>query len=343
MFLRVAGRITINAASLNTQGGAGTNYIEMTKVPVVVRTSTNNQRIVEVPAISGNMVRHCHFAGFLEEFRRSQFGTNLTLQAWQGDVALRFGARESQAMKANNTEVPLTGVGAEGTIIQNFADADLYGFLVSARDTSVRRTSILGFSFLLPVEDLVEEVEVKSVIHNRVAVDPSGQVDPNAMMPFKREYASAPYGFASFLDLTYVGRPLANRAQASPLSQGERRERARATVLGFVQLLSGKAGAGISRGLPVSRVDSLLIAASERPIPLVVNGYYRDYLQETQSLLSSYAALSNAGISLHVYPQDALGAGTAGGVTVQPYTQWVDLIRAVSEAVTTSQGFSDNS
>lgn len=361
MFLRVVGRITINAASLNTQGGAGTNYIEMTKVPVVVRTDLGNHRVVnEVPAISGNMIRHCHFVGFLEEFRQTDFGRNLTLDAWRGDIALRFGQQVEEVNSAvkdgsgNYRSVDLTQ--SEEATIKALADADLYGFLVTAK-RNFRRTSLLGFSFLLPTEEMVEEVEVKSVIHNRVVVDQRGMVDPTAMMPFKREYSSAVYGFSAFLDLKYIGRPLADRAKTPVVDQDERKARARAAVLGFVHLLSGRAGAGLARGLPVSRVDSLLVAASDQPIPLVVNGYYRDYLQESQSLLSSYANLANATITLHVYPKGIVPEESEklekepeqepkqpqGKLQVKGYDHWVDLLKAVADGVTTAQEFSDQS
>ncbi len=359
MFLRIAGRITINAASLNTQGGAGTNYIEMTKVPVVVRTDSGNHRVVEVPAISGNMIRHCHFVGFLEEFRQTNFGRKLTLEAWRGDVALRFAPNQERVKSAVQNEqnnyqlVDLTQ--SEEATIQALADADLYGFLVTAK-RNFRRTSLLGFSFLLPAEETVEEVEVKSVVHNRVVVDPAGMVDPTAMIPFKREYSSAVYGFSAFLDLKYVGRSLADRAK-KPVDQNERKERARAAVLGFVHLLSGRAGAGLARGLPVSRVDSLLVAASDQPIPLLVNGYYRDYVQESQSLLSSYANLANADIKLHGYPKGIVleepekpekeleqePERPQGRLQIQGYDHWVDLLKAVAYDVTTAKEFSDQS
>lgn len=348
MFLRVAGRITVNAASLNTQGGAGTNYIEMTKVPVVMRTS-NGHQVAEVPAISGNMIRHCHFVGFLEEFRQTQFSRNLTRDAWRGDVALRFAQQRGdveaavQDAQGNYQSVDLTQ--SEEATIQALADADLYGFLVTAQ-RNFRRTSLLGFSFLLPVEEMVEAIEIKSVTHNRVAINPTGMVDPTAMIPFKREYSSAVYGFSAFLDLAYIGRSLANRGQVPVVDQSERRARARSAVLGFVQLLSGRAGAGLARGLPVNRVDSLLVAVSDRPIPLLVNGYYRDYLQESYSLLSSYAALSNANITLHTYPDGALQnlgqpPQIASHTQIASHNQWVDLLRVVADDITGSREFAD--
>jgi len=77
MYVRISGRVRLNAHSLNAQGGGGSNYIEVTKTKVTVKTD-NGWAVVEVPAITGNMVKHWHFVGFVDYFRKTPFKDNLT-------------------------------------------------------------------------------------------------------------------------------------------------------------------------------------------------------------------------------------------------------------------------
>ncbi|MEM4291989.1 MAG: DevR family CRISPR-associated autoregulator, partial [Archaeoglobaceae archaeon] len=230
MFLRITGRIFLNVQSMNAQGGGGTQYNEITKVPVVLRFN-NSYKVFEVPAISGNMIKHYHFVGFVDRFKQTSYAQNLTLAASRGYVALRFD-RGRVATKAGGQQIALE---RESEILRHLADADLHGFL--APDTQCRRESVLKFSFLIPVEEFVEEVEVKAVVHNRVDVNDQGRIaggQQGAMMFFKREYTSAPYGFLMSFDLPYSGLTLANMNSPNVLGVLERQARVKSAILSLI-------------------------------------------------------------------------------------------------------------
>ncbi|HWP46851.1 MAG TPA: type I-A CRISPR-associated protein Cas7/Csa2 [Candidatus Limnocylindrales bacterium] len=301
MFLRITGRIFLNVQSMNAQGGGGTNYIEITKVPIILK-SNGNYKPCEVPAISGNMIKHYHFVGFTERFKQTPYAQNLTWDASRAYVALRFD-RGKTAKKANGQEISLQ---SEGEILSHFADADLHGFL--APDTQCRRESILKFSFFVPVEEFVEEVEVKAVVHNRVDVDEEGKIPPReegAMMFFKREYTSAPYGFLMSFDLPYSGLTLASMNSPNVLGVLERQSRVKSAILGLMDLLSGRAGASLSRAFPAAKVEELIVASSEEPLPALVHGFYKDYAEQSAKILKAYKSLSSTDITVNLYARNS--------------------------------------
>ena len=168
MYVRISGRVRLNAHSLNAQGGGGTNYIEITKTKVTVKTD-NGWAVVEVPAITGNMLKHWHFVGFVDYFKDTLYGMNLTKRALRYN-GTRFGQGETEAEKANGAKIKLDN---EESIIRELADADVHGFL--APKTGFRRVSLVKTSFILPTEDFIREVEgerlITAVKHNRVDVD----------------------------------------------------------------------------------------------------------------------------------------------------------------------------
>ncbi|WP_206206067.1 type I-A CRISPR-associated protein Cas7/Csa2 [Thermococcus sp. JdF3] len=288
MYVRISGRVRLNAHSLNAQGGGGSNYIEVTKAKVTVKTE-GGWAVVEVPAITGNMVKHWHFVGFVDYFRKTQFGNNLTKRAVRYN-GTRFGQGETTAEKADGTSI---GLKEESTVITNFADADVHGFL--APKTGVRRVSLVKTSFIVPTEDFIKAVEgerlISAVKHNRVDVNEKGAIgsseEGTAQMLFSREYATGLYGFSVVLDLGLVGIPQSNTAGGSVIDPDERRERIRSALLALVPMLSGYLGANLARSFPLMKVEEFIAVASEEPIPALVHGFYEDYVKSSGSIVEN--------------------------------------------------------
>ncbi|MBP1912225.1 type I-A CRISPR-associated protein Cas7/Csa2 [Thermococcus stetteri] len=287
MYVRISGRVRLNAHSLNAQGGGGSNYVEVTKTKVTIKTD-KGWAIVEVPTITGNMVKHWHFVGFVDHFRETQFRDNLTERALRYN-GTRFGQGETGATKADGTEVELRN---EGDIIANFADADVHGFL--APNTGVRRVSLIKTSFIVPTEDFIKAVEgerlVSAVKHNRVDVNENGAIgsrDDTAQMIFSREYATGVYGFSVVLDLGLVGVPQSNTAGGSVIGDDERRERIRSALMALIPMLSGYIGANLARSFPLMKVEEFIAVAGDKPIPALVHGFYESYVVESGAIVEN--------------------------------------------------------
>lgn len=295
MYVRISGRIRLNAHSLNAQGGGGTNYIEITKTKVTVKTK-NGWTVVEVPAITGNMLKHWHFVGFVDHFKTTQYGVNLTERALRYN-GTRFGQGETTAAKANGATVQLND---EATIIRELADADVHGFL--APNTGYRRVSLIKTSFILPTENFIRQVEgerlITAIKHNRVDVNESGAISSGsdtAQMLFSREYATGLYGFSIVLDLGLVGIPQGSPVkfeenQPKPnivIDPNERKARIESALKALIPMLSGYLGANLARSFPVFKIEELIAVASEEPIPALVHGFYDDYVEVNKSIIKN--------------------------------------------------------
>lgn len=306
MFLRIAGRVRLNAHSLNAQGGSGTNYVELTKAKISVKTD-NGWRVIEVPAISGNMVKHWHFIGFVDFFKETNYGHNLTERALRYN-GVRFGQGETKHKKADRTEVELKN---EAEIIKNFADADIHGFL--APKSGVRRVTLVKASFLLPTEDFIKDVDerlIYAVKHNRIDIDENGAIksgeDQTAQMLFSREYATGLYGFELILDLGFVGIPQScpwkfenNSKLPNIVTQDAEREvRIESALRALIPMLSGYIGANLARSFPVFKLEEFIAVVSDKPIPALVHGFYEDYVEVSKSIIKNAKRL---GFDINAY------------------------------------------
>jgi len=334
MFVRFAGRLLINVASLNAQGASGTNYIEITKVPIVLERNCGII-VEEVPAISGNMLKHYHFVHLVDLLKTSNCNKDKLSEYDSRYVAYRF--KENKEESINGNKIDLTD---EKTVIQNFAIADIHGYLIPKPPS--RRESIVKFSFAIPCEDAINKaVEISAVTQNRVVIDSDGKIegDEQAMMVFKRQYASALYGFASTFDAYYVGRPQSNPKQL--VVQGdERKERAKLAVLAYINLLGGVSGANTSRGLPAIEVRELIAVTSNRPIPMAKHGFYRDYIEETIKIASEFSKVFRTKVTVYIYSKNGKTIKSLKeqykdnkDFEIKDYSSYVELIKAVADDV----------
>ncbi len=274
VYVRVSGRAIVNVHSANAEGSVG-NYMGLSKM-FIVRRKEDGYEVMEDVVISGNMVKHWHAVRTVERLKE---------QGYQAicDTCKRYVMYRSTLQYDD-----------EFDFVKNCAIEDLHGFLQP--DKQVRRESIVKFAFMIPVEDM--RAEYAAVTHNRVVTTEKGSIPSReqAMMVFKREYASGLYGFLCSMDLAYVGKSLAdpeNKEKILPIE--ERKLRAKCAVIALADLLTGRFGAAASRAIPVVKVVELVCAVSKQPLPNLVHGFYRDYLEESARML--HAMLSSGAVS----------------------------------------------
>jgi len=267
MYVRVVGRAIVNLHTANAEGAVG-NYMALSKMYIVRRTDDPSKPydVREDVVVSGNMLKHWHAVKVVERLKE-----------------LNYGGLCNYCSRFIMFRSPDKTITSEEEFIKKCAIEDLHGFLQP--DQQIRRESIVKFAFMLPIEDL--RAEYAAVTHNRVVLEPSGKIQAQeAMMIFKREYASGVYGFACTMDLAYVGVPLANPIQPV-IGADDRRLRAKVAMLALADILTGRFGAASSRALPVMRTTELICAVARQPLPNLVHGFFRDYAEESARVLKA--------------------------------------------------------
>jgi len=280
MYVRLAGRVRVNTASLNAQGTVG-NVIELARAHILLRTEKGYE-LMEVPVVTGNSLKHWHFVHFVSMYTELD-GKNLC------EYCKRLIGYRSPDRDGKDEEY----------FVRKCAGEDVHGFLQP--ENNVRRESLVKISFLLPVEDL--ETRFDTITHNRVVVSERGTIErgERGMMLFKRQYASAVYGFSMVLDLEYVGRLLYDPSHRAVVDDEEIRRRSKAALLALVPLLAGEIGASRSRAQPAWKVEELIAAWSQKPIPPLTHGHYKDYVEQSIRTLATYAKLSGVSAQVITY------------------------------------------
>lgn len=260
VYVRVTGRCLINVHTANAEGAVG-NYMALSKAFIVRRTD-GGYEVQEEPVISGNMIKHWHAVATTETLR--SWGYNAICDSCKRHVMYRSILRLNE----------------EYEYLEKCAIEDLHGFLDTEKQ--MRRESIIKFSFMIPIEE--QRSEFSSITHNRVDVKPDGSVGEE-MMVMKREHASGIYGFLCSMDLAFVGVSLANPDKKLP--QNDRKIRAKAAITALMDILSGRFGAAQARAVPIIKTIELICIASKKPIPNAIHGFYKDYAEETASIMKT--------------------------------------------------------
>ena len=262
-FLWVGVRMLVNAASLNARENVG-NVTYLQKAPVVYRTEGRYALATDVPVISGNMLRHWLWEGFV----RVHDASDLSEEAKRGS-SVRY-----ESAEAKNK--------SEEEMLRSWGDADIFGYLIP--DKNMKRTSPLYVSFVLPAEEFVAEHRskmVKDVTHNRVA-EVKGKNEDTAMMVFKREYVSAPYAWAMLLNLWKLGKK--EWGEEYVVSEEKVKERVKSLLEGgLAYVLGAMMGANLARAFPSSRVVEAVAVLSDKPLPLH-HPYYKDWEQAVKDV-----------------------------------------------------------
>jgi CRISPR-associated protein Cst2 len=264
VYVRVTGRALINIHSANAEGAVG-NYMALSKM-FIVRRVNGGYDISEEPVISGNMIKHWHAVATTE-----------LLKSWGYDKRICDNCKRHVMYRS------ILNKNREFEYIEACAIEDLHGFLDT--QTNVRRESIVKFSFMIPVEE--QRSEYSSITHNRVVINEEGRIpkEEQAMMVIKREHASGIYGFLCSMDLALAGVSLANPNERLPLD--ERKSRVKAAIAALANVLSGHFGAAQARALPVIKTIEFIGVVSKKPIPNIVHGFFKGYIEETASIIKS--------------------------------------------------------
>jgi len=158
----------------------------------------------------------------------------------------------------------------------------------SPKGLSLRRSSCINFSWLLPTLDRdaqskVIEPVTKQVIHSRVA---SGVEEETSQMIFHKTYASGVYAFVASIDLGRVGKPLIGEGITDTTELIRRKKLA---VQALLPICLGAFGASQSHALPHTKCVGLLAAISttEKPLPNLISPVYSNGFQESIALLKA--------------------------------------------------------
>ena len=266
VYLRVTGRALINVHSANAEGAVG-NYMALSKMFVIRRRGGREYEVSEEPVISGNMLKHWHAVAMVE-----------ILKSWGYDALCETCRRHVMYRSA-------LSLGDEFEYIEKCAIEDLHGFLYTPprNGETIRRESLVKFSFLIPVED--QRAEYSSITFNRVVTDERGSIPrrEQAMMVMKREHASGIYGLLCSMDLAFAGTSLSNPSKK--LSPEHIKKRVGAAISALTNVLSGSFGAAQARSFPIIKVLELVCFVARKPIPNAIHGFYNDYTKETAKIV----------------------------------------------------------
>lgn len=282
--LYILTRVELQLGSLNASGAIG-NYTKLQEGYVVV-----NNELIPVPVITGSALKNWHARAMAEKY--VELGGNKIhsihykdMYRLPKDVANRD--VQSYGQKKNDRR------DSEKTIINMCAICDLHGLLIAEQNTpeylQIKRESLVKFSFAVPVEELVAKTLKYPVVHNRVA--------PEAMMTFKREYASALWGWQASIDIASIGRSQLERDESNEgksvwlgtklVDDQEIARRAKSAILAFEKVLSGALGASTSRALPIFRPIELVAILVQGCTPVPLHPYYTNY----KDYLAKYVVL----------------------------------------------------
>ncbi len=155
---------------------------------------------------------------------------------------------------------------------------------VSPKGLSLRRSSCVNFSWMLPV--LGTKPESKQVIHSRVASGAGEGEEKSSQMIFHKSYASGVYAFVSSIELGRIGAPLKGDAIAD---DNELQRRRKLAVQALLPLCLGAFGASQSHALPHTKCLGLLAAlsATKKPVPNLISPIYPKGFEESIALLNS--------------------------------------------------------
>ncbi len=271
-FFTLSAKLILNAHDLNNEATAG-NVSDIRSIEYV---GLDGQRR-EAAAVSGRMLKHYHYAAM----RELALGAALPLcDGCHAGEPIRPGRREGEKL----AQVAMS----EAEAVGGCAICDVHGYLIAqaprgerGRGVSTRRNSRCTVSWLLPVLDGAE-TSSRQVVHTRVSQQEASDQQQTQML-FYKSYASGLYGFISALDIGRIGYL---ESQGQRVENLDWQARARAAILGYRDLLSGRLGASQSHALPHAAPLEVTVALSRNgPLPNPVSPIYPDYRRHYLGLL----------------------------------------------------------
>jgi CRISPR-associated protein Cst2 len=316
-YIRVAGRLRVNVAVLTGAGTMG-NYNMHSVVRVVA-----DGKVYEVPALTGNALKHWHAVHSSEHYQA--LGGTLLNEFCKKGIGLR--GKNRRGVDAEN----------ECDAIEDFCN-DIHGFLLPKQQ--IKRDSLVRFAFTVPVLTCaeLENAQKFAVTHNRV--DPFQKGEETEMMVFKQEYSSARYGFSAVLDLGLSLRPLYANCQVKVPNvdiEKERKLRIRAAILGLFALLQGGVGSHTARALPIAKLEEMVVAVSDVPIPALVHGAYPDYVEKSLDVLSAFAVALGRNVKVACYNAECVQKPSLSVQSARSFSELVDSVLKIVDEIASSQ------
>jgi CRISPR-associated autoregulator DevR family len=150
---------------------------------------------------------------------------------------------------------------------------------------SLRRSSCVNFSWLLPVLDT--NSTSKQVIHSRVASAGGNEDEKSSQMIFYKNYASSSYAFICSIDLDRIGKPLIGSGLDNTIEIKRRREIA---IKALLPMVMGAFGASQSHALPHAKCVGILAALSDytTPLPNLISPIYKNGFDESITILKEF-------------------------------------------------------
>lgn len=154
---------------------------------------------------------------------------------------------------------------------------------------SLRRSSCINFSWLLPVLDTGSTA--KQVIHSRVASSGGEGDEKSSQMIFYKNYASSIYAFICSIDLDRIGKPLIGNTNFNDNGTEVKRRRQMA-VKALLPMVMGAFGASQSHALPHAKCLGVLAALSDNttPLPNLVSPIYSSGFEESINMLKAFSS-----------------------------------------------------
>jgi CRISPR-associated protein Cst2 len=326
MFIKLTARLLVNAHDLNNEASVGT-FTDIRRIKLV----NTKGDIVEAAAISGNMLKRYHFV-YTKRILES-LGYNKFCEHCAREESFRLDEKDARVVPGKGELKDY--IASEKNIISECAIEDIHGYLSPTR-LPVKRDSRVRFSWLVPVED--QEEALSTALHNRVIkvipIKPEDKKETESeakeegvkkveervkgMMLFYKQYASGIYAFSASLDVGRIGVSDYNLRPIEGLSSEEISIRRTATIKAFAPIITGEAGASMSRALPIVQPLEILIVASEYPgLPNLISGYYLNYVDTNLTLLKATASLTNSTLYVLVAPKEAYSRFAEGAKSIE--------------------------
>jgi len=316
MFIKLTTRLIVNAHNLNNEASVGT-FTDIRRIKLV----NSNGEVKEVVAVSGNMLKHYHFL-YTKRILES-LGYDKFCDHCKREEAFRLDEKDTRVIPGKGELEDY--VESEKRIISQCAIEDIHGYLSPTR-LPIKRDSRVRFSWLVPVED--QEEALTTALHNRVIkVIPVKQTAEESekkaeaeekeieekleervkgMAIFYKQYASGIYSFSASIDAKRIGMSDYTLKPIEELGHDEISLRKLASIKSLVPLITGEAGASMSRALPIVQPLEILIMASEYPgLPNLVSAYYSEYKDANLKLINAARNLTDKTIHLLVAPKEA--------------------------------------
>lgn len=323
MYFALTVKLLLNMHDLNNERAE-----EIRRVPVVYEVEGGYKVVSEAVAVSGVILKRYHFVNVIENLRACGEKVCLVCSRLEGIRTVPRDIPEESVREwlvATDEEVKnyknIFDKGNESQIIAACPGEDLHGFLRTK--PPLRRESLVKFSWMLPLYEKSIEEEAGTTTpytvlqHARVIKSiPEGRPPPpkqeasaqrlaeakleELQMPYPRAYGDGIFGFSSIVDLKHVGYSFTEAKEVG----NNKNKRRKASILAYVPIISGLAGASLARALPSCKpLEIIAYVAKSTPltIPSPVHPIYSDYASMNVELFNSFSRLLRTDVTIINY------------------------------------------